>query len=149
MIKFYTNHSPNNAINKVIDNEIVVNGRLIDKFGDIYITLELSEIDLQKYNYCMISSQSEQNPNQFESKYYFIDSFRIVRYRVIEVTLKLDVLETYKDKIFNLENVEIVESSNLNPLTDSSEIESESKISRKTIEFKDVFTENNLILATV
>ena len=138
MIKFYTNHSPNNAINKVIDNEIVVNGRLIDKFGDIYITLELSEIDLQKYNYCL-----------FESKYYFIDSFRIVRYRVIEVTLKLDVLETYKDKIFNLENVEIVESSNLNPLTDSSEIESESKISRKTIEFKDVFTENNLILATV
>ena len=85
-IKFYKNSSEKNKIGKSLSRELTLNGNLRDECS---IT---SPSILVEYNYCYIP--------EFK-RYYFISDITSVRNNLWRVSLKCDVLESFKSDILN------------------------------------------------
>lgn len=105
-ITLYSTNSSNNSINKILSNETDVEIKLKDNTiiskPDILLYLET---DIYKYNYCYIPAFK---------RYYFIDNISIQRQNLFLLSLKVDVLESYKNDILKAKAY-ITQSTSNNP----------------------------------
>lgn len=89
-IYFYNNFSEVNAFPKDLRNTIVINGTLREKCDVLspIITIEnTSTFNITDYNYVEIEEFN---------RFYFIDNYNYITNNLIEISLSVDVLETYK-----------------------------------------------------
>ena len=92
-IKFYYNSSEKNKIGKSISRELTMNGNLRDECSVINPTILVEHSNLSSYNYVYIPEFN---------RYYFITEMTIVRNNLWRISLKVDVLESFKFNILNL-----------------------------------------------
>ena len=92
-IKFYKNSSEKNKIGKSLSNELTLNGNLRDECSITSPSILVEATSLVNYNYCYIP--------EFK-RYYFINDVVSVRNNLWRVSLKCDVLESFKKDILNL-----------------------------------------------
>ena len=92
-IKFYYNSSEKNKIGKSISRELTMNGNLRDECSVINPTILVEHSNLSNYNYVYIPEFN---------RYYFITEMTIVRNNLWRISLKVDVLESFKFNILNL-----------------------------------------------
>lgn len=103
----YQNLSPNNSINKILDGELDVEIKLKESTSITEPTILLfnSSANVKECNYCYI-------PNF--KRYYFIDNISIQRQNLVLLSLKVDVLESFKDDILK-SKAYITQSTSSNP----------------------------------
>ena len=89
-IKLYKNLSEVNTIGKTLTEESVRTGTLKDGCSVLSPSVVLTGENLSGYNYAYIP--------QF-SRYYFIKEITSVKSGLWEISMRVDVLETYKDSI--------------------------------------------------
>ena len=89
-IKLYKNLSEVNTIGKTLTEESVRTGTLKDGGSVLSPSVVLTGENLSGYNYAYIP--------QF-SRYYFIKEITSVKSGLWEISMRVDVLETYKDSI--------------------------------------------------
>ena len=92
-IKFYYNSSEKNKIGKSLSKELTMNGNLRDECSVINPTILVEHSNLSDYNYVYIPEFN---------RYYFITEMTIVRNNLWRISLKVDVLESFKTDILNL-----------------------------------------------
>ena len=92
-IKFYYNSSEKNKIGKSLLKELTMDGNLRDECSVINPTILVEHSNLSGYNYVYIP--------EFK-RYYFITEMTIVRNNLWRISLKVDVLESFKKDILNL-----------------------------------------------
>lgn len=89
-VKLFKVNDPDNKLEKTLNNEITVNG---DFRGSVNIdapTISLVGSSYTNYNYCFIPDLN---------RYYFITDMTLERKNYLICDLKLDVLQSYADKI--------------------------------------------------
>lgn len=94
LITFYQNQSAPNVIPKVKTKKLDKTGTLKNNTSvrNPVIQLKLADYDnARQCNYCYI---------QDFNRYYYIDDIRIVN-AIIEISMTVDVLESYKEDILN------------------------------------------------
>ena len=91
-IKFYKNYSEKNKIGKSLSSELTLNGNLRDECSITSPSILVEATSLVDYNYCYIP--------EFK-RYYFISDITSVRNNLWRVSLKCDVLESFKSDILN------------------------------------------------
>ena len=91
-IKFYKNSSEKNKIGKSLSSELTLNGNLRDECSITSPSILVESTSLVNYNYCYIP--------EFK-RYYFISDITSVRNNLWRVSLKCDVLESFKSDILN------------------------------------------------
>ena len=89
LINFYKNKSDSNVVGKTLDSIKTVNGTIKSNFDVLSPYVEVSFNPIE-YNYCYIPALK---------RYYFINDYRIIRNALFGISLKIDVLETYKTQI--------------------------------------------------
>ena len=92
-INFYKNSSEKNKIGKSLSSELTLNGNLRDECSITSPSILVEATSLVDYNYCYIP--------EFK-RYYFISDITSVRNNLWRVSLKCDVLESFKKDILNL-----------------------------------------------
>ena len=92
-IDFYKNISEKNKIGKKLLNKLTLNGNLREESSVINPTILVEHSNLSVYNYAYI-------PNF--NRYYFVSEITSVRNDLWRVSLKCDVLESFKKDILNL-----------------------------------------------
>ena len=92
-IKFYKNSSEKNKIGKSLSSGLTLNGNLRDECSITSPSILVDANSLVDYNYCYIP--------EFK-RYYFISDITSVRNNLWRVSLKCDVLESFKKDILNL-----------------------------------------------
>ena len=89
LINFYKNKSDSNVVGKTLDSLKTVNGTIKSNFDILSPYVEVSFNPIE-YNYCYIPALK---------RYYFINDYRVIRNALFGISLKIDVLETYKTEI--------------------------------------------------
>lgn len=92
-IILYDNKSPKNKIGKTLVNANNITGTLRSETSTSNIQMLLNIVDLNPYNYMYIAD--------FD-KYYFITNIISVRTGLWLVSASIDVLESYKNEILQL-----------------------------------------------
>ena len=92
-INFYKNSSEKNKIGKFLSSVLTLNGNLRDECSITSPSILVESTSLVDYNYCYIP--------EFK-RYYFISDITSVRNNLWRVSLKCDVLESFKKDILNL-----------------------------------------------
>ena len=92
-IEFYKNSSEKNKIGKSISNKLTLSGNLHDECSITSPSILVESTSLVDYNYCYIP--------EFK-RYYFISDIVSVRNNLWRVSLKCDVLESFKYDILKL-----------------------------------------------
>ena len=92
-IEFYKNSSDKNKIGKFLSSVLTLNGNLRDECSITSPSILVEATSLVDYNYCYIP--------EFK-RYYFISDITSVRNNLWRVSLKCDVLESFKKDILNL-----------------------------------------------
>ena len=92
-ITFYKNSSEKNKIGKSISNKLTLSGNLRDECSITSPSILVESTSLVNYNYCYIP--------EFK-RYYFISDIVSVRNNLWRVSLKCDVLESFKSDILKL-----------------------------------------------
>lgn len=139
VITFYNNKSENNQINKVLDNPTDISGTLRDVTN--YISPEIViEFDPTNYNYLYIP---------LFKRYYFINRTEVVRNNLWRIFCNVDVLESFKTEILNLEAIIDKQETNGNQFKDDSSIVMENRKFNRIYNFANGFNESGeLILIT-
>lgn len=138
-INFYNCLDDYNKLNKTLSNKTELDIVLKERNNFINPNIILkNQIHTFSYNYCFIPSFN---------RYYFIENIEILSNNLILLSLKIDVLMTYKNDINNsfvtiTESSEILNENKLN--YDSEDIENITKI-----DLNNPFTGNSDILITV
>ena len=91
-IKFYKNSSEKNKIGKSLSSGLTLSGNLRDECSITSPSILVESTSLVDYNYCYIP--------KFK-RYYFISDIVSVRNNLWRVSLKCDVLESFKSDILN------------------------------------------------
>ena len=91
-INFYKNSSEKNKIGKFLSSVLTLNGNLRDECSITSPSILVEATSLVDYNYCYIP--------EFK-RYYFISDIVSVRNNLWRVSLKCDVLESFKYDILN------------------------------------------------
>lgn len=92
-IDFYKNISEKNKIGKKLTNKLSLNGNLREESSVINPTILVEHSNLSVYNYAHIPEFN---------RYYFVSEITSVRNGLWRVSLKCDVLESFKKDILNL-----------------------------------------------
>lgn len=138
-INFYNCLDDYNKLNKTLSNKTELDIVLKERNNFINPSIILkNQIPNFSYNYCFIPGFN---------RYYFIENIEILSNNLILLSLKIDVLMTYKNDINNsfvtiAESSEILNENKLN--YDSEDIENITKI-----DLNNPFTGNSDILITV
>ena len=92
-IILYNNLSEENVLNKTLTNEVIINGALRDATSvkNPVITIEYPGT-ITGFNYCYIPDFG---------RYYYISDISAVRYGLWALTMRVDVLMSFKDDINN------------------------------------------------
>ena len=91
-ITFYKNSSEKNKIGKSLSSGLTLSGNLRDECSITSPSILVEATSLVDYNYCYIP--------EFK-RYYFISDITSVRNNLWRVSLKCDVLESFKSDILN------------------------------------------------
>lgn len=91
-IILYRNNSENNKIGKSLTQLNTINGTLRDRTSILNPSIEVNSTNVINANYCYIPDFG---------RYYFITDIESVKRELWAITLKVDVLETYKQQIYN------------------------------------------------
>lgn len=91
-IILYFNSSEKNKLNKELTNHIELTGNFRESV-DIIKPIFLIDGDVPTSNYCYIP---------LLGRYYFIDSIKVIRTGLVELSCSVDVLMSFKDNIKNL-----------------------------------------------
>ena len=92
-IKLYNNQNVKNSINKVLQNEIVLNGTLKEPSSILSPQIKVvKQDDILLKNYCYIE--------KFK-RYYFIENITVENNNFLTLDLSVDVLESFKTDILN------------------------------------------------
>jgi len=94
IIKLYTTKSENNRLKKVLENEVELTGVLKNSSEVITPIIQIGVVDATVYNYVYIPSFS---------RYYYITEIKSDAMGLWTLSLKCDVLMTYKDEILSLD----------------------------------------------
>lgn len=126
------NTSPDNAVTKNIvaalsGIEIVIKDK--QNWNNLVIPLKVSEDDLTGINYAVITGMFDGIDRS-----YFVNNISVTPNGVFELSLKLDVLETYKNLILEMD-VTCIETSTYNPLNSTNKYD---YLLSKTIEKKSI-----------
>lgn len=108
IITFYNNLSEKNVIRKTITNALNLAGTLREATSvtNPTITIE-SPVTIVSYNYCFIP---------YFSRYYYVVDVKSMRNNLWAVTLRVDVLMSFKDSILN--TPAIIDHTTLQDTTD-------------------------------
>lgn len=103
IIKLYNNKSDSRVINKVLENELELNGEINNtyNYATIMLQLDTSELSISDYNYMI-----------FDNKCFFVTEINYIAPNTIQIYFSLDVLETFKTDILS-QNALIKRSENL------------------------------------
>lgn len=90
LMKMYDTKSSNNVINKVLENEISFDMKFKDKTDIVNPVVILHSDTLILSNYAYIPDFH---------RYYFVDKIELFPNSIYNITLRCDVLESFKDEI--------------------------------------------------
>jgi len=139
IVNAYNTESSVNTINKVIDFVTDIDVKFKDEVNIYNPTIVLKYDDLIDFNYIYI--------DKFK-RYYFIEDIEVFPNKIYSLSLKCDVLMSFKEDILNSYG-NITRQTNYNNFYDfdySSEVRKESNIYNSNVVFEDVKT---TILCTI
>lgn len=139
IVKAYNTESSVNTINKAIDFVTDIDIKFKDEVNIYNPTIVLKYDDLIDFNYIYI--------DKFK-RYYYVETVEVFPNKIYHLTLKCDVLMSFKDDILNSYGI-ITRQTNYNNYYDfdySSEVRKESNIYNSNVVFEDVKT---TILCTI
>lgn len=105
LMKMYDTKSNNNMINKVLENEHEFDIKFKDKTDIVNPVVILSSKTLILSNYAYIPDFN---------RYYFVDKIELFPNSIYHVTLRCDVLESFKDDILASSGFINQQSQNVN-----------------------------------
>lgn len=140
LLKLYNTNSETNRINKVLTDETEFDVRLKDKSSVVNPVLVLKSETYINFNYAYIP--------KFQ-RYYFVDDISVFPNKMYLLTLRCDVLTSFKDDILK-SYARIVEQTNSNAYYDSnlkSEVRKEVDTYMSNVSFD--LTADSLVLVTI
>lgn len=90
LMKLYTTKTPNNSIGKVLENETEYNIKFKSKADRTKPVVVLMSETMIDFNYAYIPDFN---------RYYFIESIEITPNKIYNISLRCDVLESFKNDI--------------------------------------------------
>lgn len=103
IIDLYITGSEKNAIHKVLQNHIELQGTLREECSIINPVFTIVHTNPSQYNYCFIPEFN---------RYYFITNITSVRNNLWRISCNVDVLMSYQAQILNLD---VIVSDNTSP----------------------------------
>ena len=140
LLKLYNTNSETNRINKVLTDETDFDVRLKDKSSVVNPVLLLKSETYISFNYAYIP--------KFQ-RYYFVDDISVFPNKMYLLTLRCDVLTSFKDDILK-SYARIVEQTNSNAYYDSnlkSEVRKEVDTYMSNVSFD--LTADSMVLVTI
>lgn len=140
LLKLYNTNSETNRINKVLTDETEFDVRLKDKSSVVNPVLLLKSETYINFNYAYIP--------KFQ-RYYFVDDISVYPNKMYILTLRCDVLTSFKDDILK-SYARIVEQTNSNAYYDSnlkSEVRKEVDTYMSDVSFD--LTADSMVLVTI
>ena len=140
LLKLYNTNSETNRINKVLTDETEFDVRLKDKSSVVNPVLLLKSETYINFNYAYIP--------KFQ-RYYFVDDISVYPNKMYILTLRCDVLTSFKDDILK-SYARIVEQTNSNAYYDSnlkSEVRKEVDTYMSNVSFD--LTADSFVLVTI
>lgn len=140
LLKLYNTNSETNRINKVLTEETEFDVRLKDKSSVVNPVLVLKSETYINFNYAYIP--------KFQ-RYYFVDDISVFPNKMYLLTLRCDVLTSFKDDILK-SYARIVEQTNSNAYYDSnlkSEVRKEVDTYMSNVSFD--LTADSMVLVTI
>lgn len=101
-ITLYKNESEKNKINKILTSVVSVTGVLRDSSSIINPEIVIEYNNPTGFNYCHIDSFN---------RYYFVNNITVISDKLIKLSLKVDVLESFKTSILS-QNIIVDKSTN-------------------------------------
>lgn len=138
IVKLYKCYDSKNKLNKTLTGELSLTGNFKNNFSlsNLELVLSFNNPELFDYNYAYI---------ELLHRYYFIDDCLVLSNNRIELSLKIDVLMTYKNDIENM----IVKLDKSSVIFDDSDCKvSDSKKLVNHYELQNVFSEKPCIYMT-
>lgn len=117
-INLYNTTSPNNKIVKTLTNLTALSGELREECDLINPVIRVEGMQYRSFNYAYIPDFN---------RYYFITGYRSLGHNMLELSLKVDVLMSYRTQI--LASTSYIERASLNTVTEP-DIDDGSKISK-------------------
>lgn len=140
LLKLYNTNSETNRINKVLTDETEFDVRLKDKSSVVNPVLLLKSETYISFNYAYIP--------KFQ-RYYFVDDISVYPNKMYILTLRCDVLTSFKDDILK-SYARIIEQTNSNAYYDSnlkSEVRKEVDTYMSDVSFD--LTADSMVLVTI
>lgn len=138
-LKLYKNSSENNDVSKTLTDEHKVTGYsrvVVDMLNPV---IELAGIEVNSYNYCYV---------QELNRYYYIENINISPNGVYRLSMRIDVLMTYRDDIMTSHGL-ITKNREYNPYTGDVDVESRYTLEKHEFENGFDFTNGDFVLVTM
>lgn len=138
-LKLYKNSSENNDVSKTLTDEHRVTGYsrvVVDMLNPV---IELAGIEVNSYNYCYV---------QELNRYYYIENINISPNGVYRLSMRIDVLMTYRDDIMASHGL-ITKNREYNPYTGDVDVESRYTLEKHEFENGFDFTNGDFVLVTM
>ena len=138
-LKLFKNSSENNDVSKTLTDEHKVTGYsrvVVDMLNPV---IELAGIEVNSYNYCYV---------QELNRYYYIENITISPNGVYRLSMRIDVLMTYRDDIMASHGL-ITKNREYNPYTGDVDVESRYTLEKHEFENGFDFTNGDFVLVTM
>ena len=138
-LKLFKNSSENNDVSKTLTDEHKVTGYsrvVVDMLNPV---IELAGIEVNSYNYCYV---------QELNRYYYIEKINISPNGVYRLSMRIDVLMTYRDDIMASHGL-ITKNREYNPYTGDVDVESRYTLEKHEFENGFDFTNGDFVLVTM
>ena len=138
-LKLYKNSSENNDVSKTLTDEHKVTGYSRAAVDMLNPVIELAGIEVNSYNYCYV---------QELNRYYYIENINISPNGVYRLSMRIDVLMTYRDDIMASHGL-ITKNREYNPYTGDVDVESRYTLEKHEFENGFDFTNGDFVLVTM
>ena len=138
-LKLFKNSSENNDVSKTLTDEHKVTGYsrvVVDMLNPV---IELAGIEVNSYNYCYV---------QELNRYYYIENINISPNGVYRLSMRIDVLMTYRDDIMASHGL-ITKNREYNPYTGDVDVESRYTLEKHEFENGFDFSNGDFVLVTM
>lgn len=138
-LKLFKNSSENNDVSKTLTDEHKVTGYsrvVVDMLNPV---IDLAGIEVNSYNYCYV---------QELNRYYYIENINISPNGVYRLSMRIDVLMTYRDDIMASHGL-ITKNREYNPYTGDVDVESRYTLEKHEFENGFDFTNGDFVLVTM
>lgn len=138
-LKLFKNSSENNDVSKTLTDEHKVTGYSRSVVDMLNPVIELAGIEVNSYNYCYV---------QELNRYYYIENITISPNGVYRLSMRIDVLMTYRDDIMASHGL-ITKNREYNPYTGDVDVESRYTLEKHEFENGFDFTNGDFVLVTM